>query len=968
IAFGDLIHPADRTRVWETVQTALQNHRPFEIEYRLIHKDGTERWVSERGIGTISPEDGQIWLEGIIIDITTQKQAEFQRRELETIINRSPVVVFLWENAEGWPVTYVSGSLNQWGYTPEAFYNRQINFAQIVHPDDLARVAVEVAQYSEEGRQEFTQHYRIRTASGEVRYVEDCTWVRRNEQNEITHYQGILLDITEQVKAEQRYQTIFETAGTALTILDETGLIRLANTEFSNLAGLPLNQIINKTRWQDFVAPDEIERMTHYQDERRRGSENVPDAYEFKFQDAAGNIKHILTRVKMIPDSSYSVASLMNFTSRKHAEEKLAWLAAVVQQATFSVVVTDLEGQIEYVNPYFEKITGYCPAEVIGENPRLLKSGKHDKSFYQQLWDTITQGNIWTGRFCNKRKDGTLYYEDAVIFPIRNSKGQMINYAGVKRDITEQVKAEEQLHFLANILENVQDSVIVTDLEQRILYWNNGAETILGYSAQEMLGQSIRQIHGGQVRIWGGDFENLMAGNDFIHEWEVQRKDGTTIWLDTKTTLMFDETGQPTGFINVAKDITVRKLAEIELQHAHDTLETRVEERTQELANVIQQMEQEMQDRLRAEEKLVESNEKFRQLAENVDTVFWIWDIELEMLIYVNPAYEQIWGRPLTSLLVNSTFWTEQVHPADQERVMEAFTAFYDQNIELEYRILRPDNESRWVWVRTFRIPDPVGNIYRIIGLVEDITPQKEAEEALRQALEKEKELNNLKTRFISTVSHEYRTRLAVIQMSTGILKRYRHRLSPEKQDEHIHRIEGQIKQMTNLLDNVLFIGRSDTGRLEFKPAPFDLKAFIANLLTDFGYVYENRQIDFICTAKSIELTADQQLVGYVLRNLISNALKYSPAEKPVQIELQAQPDQVVLRVVDQGIGIPAADQSHLFGLFYRATNVTNIQGTGLGLNIAKRAVEMHGGTIAFTSTEGEGTTFTVTLPYTPPA
>jgi signal transduction histidine kinase len=249
------------------------------------------------------------------------------------------------------------------------------------------------------------------------------------------------------------------------------------------------------------------------------------------------------------------------------------------------------------------------------------------------------------------------------------------------------------------------------------------------------------------------------------------------------------------------------------------------------------------------------------------------------------------------------------------------------------------------------------------VGIARDITEQKQAEEALRSALERERELHELKTRFVSMTSHEFRTPLAIIQASLDLIQRYGDRMSGSGRTEHYTRIQEQIYHMTALLNDVLLVGRFDAGHMPFTPTPLDLCHFCRRLADDMSGEATTHRIVHTCTGGPFIVNADSKLLRQSITNLLSNAAKYSPDGGEIHVLLEREGHQAVVRIHDEGIGIPEADLPRLFEPFHRAGNVGEIGGTGLGLVIAKRAVELHGGSISVESTPGAGTTFTVRLP-----
>lgn len=266
------------------------------------------------------------------------------------------------------------------------------------------------------------------------------------------------------------------------------------------------------------------------------------------------------------------------------------------------------------------------------------------------------------------------------------------------------------------------------------------------------------------------------------------------------------------------------------------------------------------------------------------------------------------------------------------------------------------------------------------IGAVDYITKPIQAEEvlarvnthleiqriqrALKKALEREKELNKLKSRFLSIASHEFRSPLMAIQITTNTLKRHAERMTPEKKDAALERIETAVKQMSGMLDDVLLLSKAEADIHEFTPKPTDVGNICRQVVEEFNVMSEESHIiEFSGPGERIQLAVDQKLLRHIFSNLLSNAIKYSSAGSFINVELIREREHVIFRVTDHGIGISEEDRQHLFDAFHRGTNVGDIQGTGLGLSIVKQFVELHNGTIRVESEVNKGTTFTVVIP-----
>lgn len=248
--------------------------------------------------------------------------------------------------------------------------------------------------------------------------------------------------------------------------------------------------------------------------------------------------------------------------------------------------------------------------------------------------------------------------------------------------------------------------------------------------------------------------------------------------------------------------------------------------------------------------------------------------------------------------------------------------------------------------------------------ILRDITERRQMEDKMQRALDEARALNELRSRFISMVTHELRTPLAVILTSSQILENYGSRMSPQKKLQYHDNIKQQVHHLTELLEDTLAISRAETVGLDFQPELGDLGKFCRDeaqkIQLTAGAAY---RISFACETECQQVSFDQHLLTLILNNLLSNAVKYSPLGGTIRFSLSCADGQAVIRVTDQGIGISEADQGHLFESFHRGGNVGAIPGTGLGLAIVKQAVNAHGGSITWESQVGLGTTFTVTLP-----
>jgi PAS domain S-box-containing protein len=249
-----------------------------------------------------------------------------------------------------------------------------------------------------------------------------------------------------------------------------------------------------------------------------------------------------------------------------------------------------------------------------------------------------------------------------------------------------------------------------------------------------------------------------------------------------------------------------------------------------------------------------------------------------------------------------------------------------------------------------------------VVGL--DITQRKQAEAELLRTLAREKELGQLRSKFVSMVSHEFRTPLAIIQSSAEIMDDYLDQLEPAERRDHLQSIRKNTRRMAGLMEEVLLIGSFDAGSMQFQPTPLELRTFLRRLVDEVLSATKRRcPIELSLAEWSPKVQTDERLLRHIFTNVLTNAVKYSEAGRPVQFEIVRAGADIVCTIRDRGIGIPEADREWLFNAFHRGCNVGDRPGTGLGLVIVKRCVDLHGGKIKVDSKMGEGTSVTVRLP-----
>jgi PAS domain S-box-containing protein len=250
-----------------------------------------------------------------------------------------------------------------------------------------------------------------------------------------------------------------------------------------------------------------------------------------------------------------------------------------------------------------------------------------------------------------------------------------------------------------------------------------------------------------------------------------------------------------------------------------------------------------------------------------------------------------------------------------------------------------------------------------VLALVRDVTQRKQQEELLQASLEQEKQLSDLKSDFMILMNHEFRTPLAIILTSSDLLERYTDRLTDEQREKHFGLIRTQVSHLARVLDDILTISRAETVGLKLETMPVDLENMCRGVIEDLKPALDNHPLTFSVPERCKVALFDPRLIQQAVTNLLSNAIKFSSPDSPIEFDLICGGNEALIRIQDHGIGIPPEDREHLFNVFYRAQNVDERPGVGLGLALVKHAAHLHGGSITVESTVDVGTTFTLKLP-----
>jgi len=397
------------------------------------------------------------------------QEAEFKYR---TLVEQLPLAVYR-DSADGVALThYISPQIETiLGYSREAWEQDPELWHKNVHPEDRERALMTIQLTLENGVS--VSEYRLLSIDGREIWVRDNATLVRDENGQPQFVQGTLEDITAQKQADEQIRKLsqaVEQGGDSVIVMDRSGRIEYVNPKFTELTGYTLQDAIGKSPvalMQRLTDEPDFSRAEWWQ------TVNAGNIWRGEFRNRRKDGAIIWEAASIAP--IFSDGQITNFieikqdvTARRQAEEEVRKLSRAVEQSGNSIVITDLNGDIEYVNPQFTKATGYSFEEVVGKNPRLLKSGRQSQEFYQKLWASISSGKTWRGIFHNKRKDGLLYWELATIAPVINPNGDVTHYIAIKEDITRQKETEDALQ-QSYQAQSVLNSLLSLSLENQTL-------------------------------------------------------------------------------------------------------------------------------------------------------------------------------------------------------------------------------------------------------------------------------------------------------------------------------------------------------------------------------------------------------------------------------------------------------------------------------------------------------------------
>lgn len=909
-------------------------------------------------------------------------------RELEDIVRRSPAVCFLWRAAEGWPVELVTDNVDQLGYSPQDFLSDKIPYASIIHPDDLERVVSLVHERTAAGDPEFSLEYRILTKSREVRWVNELSWVRRDETGAITHFQGIVLDVTSRKRAEEELQqhrdhleemiaqrtaqqrsveaALRESEEKYRTVLEHShdgifmaldGIIIICNQAFASMIGARVEEVQGHAL-ADFIAPEDRELVLGRHRQRLAG-EQVPESYEFRALHRDGTTP-VLVHMS-VGSGTYLGANAVIGTLRNITQERLQEIALRASREQLHEITETVPGvTFQFFaradgtrGVYFAAETG---REVFGFDyelseffPRFIERvvPEDRERLLASIDEAVRNVSPWSfeGRFA--RPDGQILWIRAVSRPVVH--GDEIVFSGLLEDISERVRVEQALRDSESkyrtVIENIQDAFYRADAEGRLVMASPSLARILGYeSLDECLGKDIAQSFYADPASRSA---LLLALGDrgSVTDFEVtlRRRDGSLLEAATSSRLWVDDRGNTIGIEGIFRDATEPRRAKEALREAKERMQRFL------------------------------SGSPIPCFVIGPDHVVVLWNDALSRLTGIGA--DQMVGtrdhwrafyrssRPCLAdfLMASDIPAIESWYGGKVTRSKLVEAAFEGEDFFAEL-----GNEGKWLHFTAAAVRDGTGTLIGAIETIEDISERRRAEEQLRQAQRMESV-----GRLAAGVAHDFNNLLTPIMGFSGfLLAGFQPADVRYGQAEEILRAAEGARNLTRQL--LAFSSKQvlDLHAIDLR----DIVDGIQNLLR--RTLREDIKLIVQLAPEPCTIVAEMGQIEQVLMNLMVNSQDAMPrggsvtvTVKPVVLEAAkagspggvAPGAYVELAVSDTGIGMDENTRAHAFEPFF--TTKGHGSGTGLGLATVHGIVTQHGGTILLETSPGSGTLFRILFP-----
>ena len=888
---------------------------------------------------------------------TRTRELEIAKARYEALVDSAHEAIFIVYGGQMHFANFRAAELLR--TTPDKLIGRPA--MSFVHPDDHARGL-------EFGRMMLSDTARsVRHHSIEVRFVPDGATA--DEEHWAVMY-GTLVpwaegtgmlwcadDITEKRGLEaaarrsaEQYRTVVENANEAILIAQDH-VIRFANARVERMLRRDRESLLG-TRTLDLIHPDDRGLARERRSAMYAGEHVPPFEARFLRGPQSGEEDHTIDPLRQTAwgeifgvqiDWGGAPALLLfinDITERKRLQGSLAASLnereAILETSAVGICLLK-NRRHSWVNQTMTRILGYTSDELLGRETRIHYPSDADfERTGMAAYLAIQNNGSWTGEAQMRRKDGTLIWvqlHGKRVGSGTTEEGTVWTYV----DITDRKQMVEALatseYKYRQIVERASEAILVGDRERGIRYCNAEFLRLNRLTQSEAIGMSLMDL------VYPEDRDLLMDA--MVKRLSPEGRKRT--WLPVEIRARFStpqaEVWHALNGVPVMWDGTASIL-----MFANDVTERR-------------RLQEDVRKSFAHRDAILKT------------TSVGICYFSNRRFTWVNDAIIAMTGYSMEEMLGNDASFV-YADPEDYKRIgTEGYPQiFATGSYDLECQLNTKDGGRIWTRltgraINRERVTD--GTIWTVV----DLSREKRAEADIKAALAKERELSELKTRFVSMTSHEFRTPLATILSSAELIEHYGDRFEAAEKKEILTDIQTAAKRMTSMLEDVLTLGKADAGKVPCVRAPLDLEELcrrcIAEVQMSAGAGH-HMLFDRVTKEKEFNRAAplDEKLLRHILTNLLTNACKYTPQGGRVDVSLSDVQTAMQITVRDTGIGIPPEDQPRLFESFHRAQNVGNIPGTGLGLAIVKRSVTAHSGEIVVKSVPGEGSEFVVTIPY----
>jgi PAS domain S-box-containing protein len=971
-----IIHPEDVEKCFTFISSIkLDERKNEELTYRIMHEKGHYVWHSSK-INLTEKNNVQCFT-SICRDITayfeSKEELKRQKEFYETILDRLPTDVAVFDPNHKYiylnPIAIKNKALREYIIGKDDFeYAKYTNRTDAFAIERRAKFTKAI-----ENRETLSWEEQLFNSLGEESFHERKMTPVFNDLGELEIMIGFSVDITERtrinnerLKNRQFITSVIENLAVGILVQGPESEIIENNKAACEMLGLTQDQLLGKTSF-------DVDWQVIHEDGLAFTPEEHPVPQAIKYLKPINNVVMGVYRpetndliwllVDTIPifgdtkELLYVICSFNDITIQKNIEEELRISNerfTYVNMATSDVIWDwKVESGNFIVSKNYTKLFGY----KLNPKNNILKVDAFDALIHPDDLQRIhknrqkaleSKAHTWNNEFRYLKLDGTYANLRDKAYIIRDESNNAIRAIGALTDITLKeklraalVKSEEKFK---SAFEHSSLGIAFVSKDGYYLNVNNQFSTILGYSEKTLKTLHFSEItHPDDLKEEKVNVATLVSKEKHFFQVEKRymKKDNTIIWTNMFTSVVWTSNGEIAYFIAKIIDITAVKLIE---EQNKVLLEENNRNRNIQLNN---------------------ARNLYRLLADNTIDLVCLHDLHMAFE-YVSPSIKALTGYTPECLIGKTPM--DFAHPKDIKGMIDDVYNFTSRNqtTPIEYRYLT--SNGKYIWLQTIaKIVYENGAPLKIQTSTRDISIRKKADFAIEKTLERERELNQLRTNLVSTISHEFRTPMTTIRTSAELIEIY---IDGEnsKNEQHlrkqINRITDEIDRIIELMNAVLIISKDDSGKTNFKPIAFDLRDLCISIIeTNFSSNTKGQEINLHLEGDAFFIFADKNLIEYSIFNLLHNAFKYSENCQNIEMTIKSTTSKIHVEIVDFGIGIPKKDQPNLFNTFFRASNTDGIQGTGLGLYIVKTFLERNFGKIKLESQLGKGTRVMLELP-----